>query len=202
MADFHQQSLRNILEPVVFIPGYGNEGFYSFKVSTENLPQTISQIREKCLQFFPGNTFEYFFLDEQFNRQYQDDITFGRLTVVFSGLAIVIACLGLLGLSLYAAVQRTKEIGIRKVLGALGAQPLLLLSKDFIRLIVLSSLIAWPLAWYLMQQWLQNYHYRIDLNPWLFMLPALLVLVIAMLTISFQTIRAARSNPVKALKSE
>ncbi len=202
MENFHQQSLKNELEPVVFIPTYGTNNYFSFKVQPEGIAQTINQVKAKYLQFFPGNTFEYFFLDERFNRQYHDDILFGRLTLTFSVLAIVVACLGLLGLSLYATIQRTKEIGVRKILGASVVSILVMLSGDFIRLILLANLIAWPVAWWVMHKWLQNYAYKIGFTPWFFILPALLVLLTALLTISLQTLRAARSNPADALRYE
>jgi putative ABC transport system permease protein len=202
MENFHQQSLKSELESVVFMPTYGTNNFFSFKVSPENAAQTIDQVKAKYLEFFPGNTFEYFFLDERFNRQYQDDILFGRLTLTFSILAIVVACLGLLGLSLYATIQRTKEIGVRKILGASVVSILVMLSRDFVRLILIANLIAWPVAWWVMEKWLQNYPYKIGFNLWFFILPALLVLIIALLTISLQTLRAARSNPANALRYE
>jgi putative ABC transport system permease protein len=202
MENFHQQSLREALEPVIFLPSYRTGNFYSFKVSPDQLPQTIARIEETYLKFFPGNTFEYFFLEEKFNRQYKGEMTFGRLTVTFSLLTIFIACLGLFGLAILATAQRTKEIGVRKVLGASLTSLLLLLSKDFIRLILLANLIAWPLAFLGIREWLANYAFQIDMSPWLFVLPTLLVLLIALLTVSTQTWKAARSNPVNSLRYE
>jgi putative ABC transport system permease protein len=200
--NFHQQSLREAFEPAMFMPGYRAGNFYSFKVSTNQLPQTIAHIRDAYRRFFPGNTFDYYFLDEKFNRQYKGEMAFGRLTGTFSLLTIFIACLGLFGLSVLATAQRTKEIGVRKVLGASPASLLLLLSKDFIRLILLANLIAWPLAFLGIREWLYHYAFRIEISGWLFVLPALLVLVVALGTVSFQTLRAARANPVNSLRSE
>jgi putative ABC transport system permease protein len=146
--------------------------------------------------FFQGNPFDYFFLDDFFNQKYQADQQFGKVFGLFAALAILVACLGLFGLASFTITQRTKEIGIRKVLGASESNILFLLSKDFATLILLSNLIAWPMAYWGINQWLQNYPYRIGLSPWLFIIPALIVLAIALLTISVQTIRTARSNPL------
>ncbi len=136
-----------------------------------------------------------FFMDEQFARQYKADQQFGSIITSFSVLAVFIACLGLFGLSSYTILQRTKEIGIRKVLGASVMQIVSLLSKDFARIVVVAALIALPVAWWAMQSWLSNYAVRVSLNAWIFIVPVAAILVIALVTVSFQTIRTALSNP-------
>ncbi len=202
VANYHQKSLRSPIEPLIMYPSYGTWSPISVKVKTQDLAQTVEAIRQKYEAFFPGNLFDYTFLNEQFAQQYKDDRLFGKVFGLFSGFAILVACLGLFGLSLYAITQRTKEIGVRKVLGASEGSLLLLLSKDFLRLVLLSNLVAWPLAWWGMHQWLQGYSFRISLSPWLLLVPTAIVLVVAMLTVSLQTLRAARANPVRALRSE
>jgi putative ABC transport system permease protein len=151
---------------------------------------------------FPGNPFSYFFLDEHYNKQYQADQQFGRVFGIFSGLAIFIACLGLFGLSSLTAIQRTKEIGVRKVLGASVNSILTLVSKDYIILMGVAIIMATPLTWWIMSRWLQDFANRISLSWWIFALPSLLVMFIAFITVSFHTIRVARTNPTTSLRYE
>lgn len=202
VKDYHQRSLQNRHEPMVFIGDLSRAEYFSIKINSANSREVIAAVKSNYEVRFPGNPFEYFFLDEYFAQQYQADQQFGQAFAFFAGLAIFVACLGLFGLASFTTAQRTKEIGVRKVLGASVADILLLLSKDFIRLLVIAFLVAVPVAWYVMHQWLQNYAFRTDLTWWLFALPALLVLFIALLTVSFQAIKAAVANPVKALRSE
>ncbi|WP_128546003.1 ABC transporter permease [Larkinella soli] len=202
MADFHQQSLRHRIEPIVFFPYYATGGYYSVKVETADLSRTIDQVKAKYREFFPGNEFTYFFMDEQFNRQYEADRIFGKITSYFSLLAVLIASLGLFGLSSYTITQRMKEIGIRKVLGASITGIVALLSKDFLKLVAVAFLIAVPLAWYGMSQWLKDFAYRIEVEGWIFVAAGVLAGLIAVATVSFQSIRAALMNPVKSLRSE
>jgi putative ABC transport system permease protein len=200
--DFHQKSLRYALEPTALFPYYGTNNWISVKVNPANVTATMAAIKTKYDAFFPGNIFEYFFLDEQFNAQYKDDQLFGKAFTLFAGFAIFIACLGLLGLSLFATSQRVKEIGVRKVLGASASNIVLLLSKDFIRLVIIAFVIASPLAWFIMHRWLQDFAYRIDLSGWIFAGAGLLAVIIALVTISFQAIKAAVANPVRSLRAE
>lgn len=200
--DFHQKSLRYPVEPTLFLPSYGTDNPICIKAETKDVTSTINAIKAKYASFFPGNYFDYYFLDEHFNRQYADDQLFGEVFAIFSGFAIFIACIGLLGLSLFATAQRTKEIGIRKVLGASVSNIILLLSKDFIKLVVVAFVIASPVSWFIMHGWLQNYAYRINISWWLFLAAGLLAVMIALATISFQAIKAAIANPVKSLRSE
>ncbi|HEV9035735.1 MAG TPA: FtsX-like permease family protein, partial [Puia sp.] len=200
--DYHQKSLRYPVEPTMLMPAYSNNSIISVKVNTSDMPATIGAIKKTYDAFFPGNYFDYYFLDDHYNQQYASDRLFGKAFSIFAGFAIFIACLGLLGLSLFATMQRTKEIGVRKVLGASVAHIIVLLSADFIRLVIVSILIATPLAWYIMHRWLQDFAYRIDIGWWVFVVAGLLAVVIALATISWQAARAAIANPVKALRSE
>jgi len=201
-ADFHQKSLRYPIESTIFLPAYSTNNSISINVDPVNLAQTISAIRKKYEAFFPDNLFDYYFLDEKFNEQYKGEQVFGKVFAIFSGFAIFIACLGLLGLSLFNTSQRIKEIGVRKVLGASVSSIVLLLSKDFIRLVLIANIIAFPLAWYVMQNWLKDFAYRINISWWFFAAAVVLAVFIALLTIIFQAIKAAIANPVKSLRTE
>jgi putative ABC transport system permease protein len=200
--NYHQQSLREAYEPLIFrlIPDLA--GPISVKVGPGQLSGTIANIQAGWNRFFPGNPFEYFFLDEHFNEQYKADQRFGQVFGLFTGLAILVACLGLFGLASFATVQRTKEIGVRKVLGASVSQILQLLYKDFALLVVIGFVISVPIAWYVTHQWLQGYAFRTEPEWWLFVLPFAVVLLIALLTVSFQTLKAALANPVTSLRAE
>ena len=150
----------------------------------------------------PARPFSYNFLDDTFNKQYLDEDRFEKLFFNFSILAIFISCLGLLGLASYSTIQRTKEIGIRKVLGASVSGITSLLSKDFIKLVLIALIMASPVAWFGMHKWLQGFAYRINIGLWVFILAGVLAILIALLTVSFQAIKAAVANPVKSLRSE
>jgi len=202
VKDYHQRSLRNRHEPIVFIGDLSRSLYFSLKVSPANVSQTLEAVQETFKTRFPGNPFEYFFLDEYFNRQYQAEGQFGQTFAFFASLAIFIACLGLFGLASFTTTQRTREIGVRKVLGASVPDILLLLSKDFLRLVLIACVIAIPAAWVVMQQWLENYAFRMNLAWWLFVLPGILITGIALFTVSFQSIKAALANPVKSLRNE
>ena len=202
IADFHQKSLRYPLEPLILGPFFSNFSSLSVKVNTADIKNTVAAIKAKYDAFFPGNLFDYYFLDDMYNKQYADDILFGKVFGIFSGLAVLIACLGLLGLSLYTTVQRTKEIGVRKVLGASVSNIVVLLSKDFIKLVLVAFIIASPVAWWVMNNWLNDFAYRISIGAWIFIAAGLLAVVIALATISFQSVKAAIVSPVKSLRSE
>ena len=200
--DYHQKSLRYPVEPTMLMPAYSNNSVISVKINTGDMPATIAAIKKTYDTFFPGNYFDYHFLDDHFNKQYANDRLFGKAFSIFAGFAIFIACLGLLGLSLFATMQRTKEIGVRKVLGASVGNIVVLLSADFVRLVIAAIVIAIPIAWYIMHHWLQDFAYRIDIGWWVFIVAGLLAVAIALATISLQAVRAASSNPVKSLRSE
>lgn len=203
IGDFHLKSLRYPLEPVALMPT--NQGTYSrisIKVDTKDLLATVDAVKKEYTGFFPGNMYDYYFLTEWFNRQYTNDALFGRVFALFAVLAVFIACLGLLGLSLFSTAQRVKEISIRKVMGASVTGLMLLLSRDLIRLVIIAFVIASPIAYYIMHTWLQDFAYRIPVSWWIFALAGLSSLAIALVTISFQTVRVARSNPVAGLRAE
>jgi len=165
------------------------------------MPALLSQIEDKWKGFTPAH-FQYTFMDQDFDAMYRSEQRIGTIFIAFTTLAIVIACLGLFGLAAYAAEQRTKEIGIRKVLGASIANIAGMLSKDFIKLICISIVISTPFAWYFMQKWLQDFAYRINIEWWVFAIAGAAALLIAFITISFQSVKAAVANPVKSLRSE
>ena len=200
--DYHHTSLKENYDKLIFrlIPNASN--FYSIRYNGANTKQVISLAQEKWEQFFPGNPFEYFFLDDRFEEQYKADQQFGTVFTVFAGLAIFVACLGLFGLAAFMASKRTKEIGIRKVLGASVPGILRLLSLDFLKLIIIAIVLAIPITYYGMETWLNTFAFRIDLYWYIFLVPALVVLLIAITTVSFQTSRAARANPVDSLRYE
>ena len=202
VADFHQKSLRYPIEPTILTPALSIQNQISVKIDAKNAAATVAAIKAKYLGFFPGNLFDYSFLDETFNAQYKNDELFGKAFSIFGGFAIFIACLGLLGLSLFATIQRTKEIGVRKVLGASVSNIVLLLSKDFIKLVVIAIGIAIPIAWYILHNWLQDFAYRITISWWIFALSGMAAIIVALATISFQAVKAAGANPVKSLRSE
>ena len=200
--DFHQASLKEAIEPMVIILEGAQTEYYAMKVGADNLPQTLAHVQTTWDEVFPGNPFSYFFLDEYFNRQYQTDQRFSQLIRVFAGLALFIGGLGLLGLSAFTAQQRTKEIGIRKVLGASVGSVILLLSRDFTKLIVIAIGLAVPLSYFVMDAWLSSYASRIRIGAGIFVLAGLFTLLVAWLTVSWQSVRAAVTNPVDSLRSE
>ena len=202
IGDFHQKSLHFAIEPMVLLPTTSTYAPISVKINPQNVKETIKAIKGKYDAFFPGNLFDYVFLDARFNEQYKNDNLFGSVFSIFSAFAIFVACLGLLGLTLFATTQRTKEIGVRKVLGASVANIVVLISKDFLRLVLFAFLIASPIAWYVMHQWLKDFAYRINMSVWIFLFAGSLALIIALATISFQAVRAAMANPVKSLRTE
>ncbi len=202
VKDFNFTSLHRTIEPLSMpLEPYACR-YLSLKVKSENMSATIEEVHQIWNRLAPHRPFLYSFLDEDFAKQYQKDFNFRKLFTTFSCLAIVIACLGLLGLATYAAELKTKEIGIRKVLGASISSIVSMLSKDFIILITISMVIATPIAWYTMNMWLEDFAYHIDIQFWFFILSGVTALIVALLTISAQAIRAALANPVKALKSE
>ncbi len=202
VADYHQESLKQNFEPLSFLYRPSNNGHYSIKIKTENPMGIIAAVKELWDKFFPGNPFEYFFLDDHYNRQYGSDWQFLRMFGLFSLLAIFVACLGLLGLSLFNTIHRTKEIGIRKVLGASFLSILFLLTKEFLKLILLANTVSLPLFYFYLNRWLEKYPFRIDIGWWFFAAPVVLIAAIAFCVISYHSLKAATSNPVKALRYE
>jgi len=199
--DFHFNSLREHIEPLVLFYKQ-DRGALSARVSTTHLPALLSKVGDAWKKLSPHQQLTYSFMDQDFDASYRSEQRIGQLFIVFSTLAILIACLGLFGLAAFAAEQRHKEIGIRKVLGASVSTIVRMLSMDFIRLVVIATLIASPLAWWVMQRWLQDFAYRVDLHWWILGIAGFIAVLIAFITISFQSIRAAVANPVDSLRSE
>ena len=201
VKDFHFASLHTPVEPLILFPGgWGNT--LIIKTSGSNLPGTIAFIEKKWKELAAHRPFEYRFMDEDFQKLYTSETRTGRVFSVFAAIAILLACLGLFGLSAYSAQQRIKEIGVRKVLGASSATIVALLSRDFLKLVMLAVLLAAPLAWYLMNRWLQDFAYRVHVGWWIFIAAAAITLLIALTTVIFQAIKAAIANPVKSLRTE
>jgi putative ABC transport system permease protein len=201
VKDFHFTSLRDQIEPLIFELGR-SRGFVSFKITSENIPATISFLEDKWNEFAPSQPFAYSFLDERFNEMYENEQKLGKIFGVFAFLAIFIACLGLYGLAAFTAEQRRKEIGVRKVLGASIASIITLLSKEFLKLVGIAFLIAAPIAYYFMSEWLQDFENRTNINLMVFLLAGIIALVIAWVTMGFQSWNAARVNPARSLKDE
>lgn len=202
VRDYAQESLKKSYEPLVFRYSSTPGGFYSIKLNTQTVNESMVRVETLWKEFFPGNPFSFFFLDEHYNQQYQADQQFGKVFGLFSGLAIFIACLGLFGLSSLTAIQRTKEIGIRKVLGASVPGILRLVSRDYLALMAVAVVLAVPVAWWVMHGWLQGFASKIVLTWWIFALPSLVVILVAFATISAQIIKAAMVNPAQSLRYE
>ncbi len=202
VANFHQMGLNRSMMPVVFVPKAEINNFYSVKFQTSQARQTIGSLEKIWSKYFPDSPFSYFFLDELFNEQYKSDEMFGKVFGLFSFLAILIACFGLLGLSAYNVLQRTKEIGVRKVLGASIPDILFLLSKDFLLLLGIAFVVAVPVTWWIMNNWLRDFPYRIPISWIVFLMAGIAALTVALAAISLQAIKAAIANPVKSLRTE
>lgn len=200
--DFHNESMKESIQPIAFFLQEYHHEYLMVKMSTNNIAETIDLVENQWNQSFAGNPFEYFFLDDYFNSYYEAEKSFRDLFLIFTVLAILIGCLGLFGLSSYIAVQRTKEIGIRKVLGSSIPGILRLMFKDFLILIGIANLIAWPLSWYVLSRWLENYPYHIEINWFFFVAATVIVILIAFFTISYNTLKTARLDPAKTLKYE
>jgi putative ABC transport system permease protein len=202
VQSFHHMGLQKPIDPQLISLRPNARNAYSIKLQTNDLQGTVASVKTLWSKYFPYDPFNYFFLDDEFNAQYQSDQRFGEMFTLFASLAILIACFGLIGLSAYNILQRTKEVGIRKVLGASVKNVVFILSKDFLALVIVSFIIATPIAWYVMHSWLQDYAFRIEINWWVFGIAGALALLIALSTISYQAIKAAIANPVKSLRSE
>ena len=199
--NFSQQSLRIDYEPLIFFPSAFGE-YFTVNLKMTNLPATIQHIKEKFEISFPGNPFDYFFMDDHFNRQYASDQQFAKVFGLFTGLALFIAGLGLYGLSLFMISQRRKEMAIRRILGATIPHMVGLFSKDFVTLIIIANLITLPIIYFLADQWLDNFAFRIKIGWIMFMIPPLTLLVISITTVALQTIKTGLVNPVKSLRTE
>jgi len=202
VKDFNINSLEGEIVPLSLVMDSGNNTLLNLKVSSQNLSKTLGFIEQKWQEYFPNKAFDYYFMDEFFDRQYKSEKRFASLFLNFALLAIFISCLGLLGLASYSTLQRRREIGIRKILGASAFKIVHLLSADFLKLVAIAIIIATPIAWYGMHNWLKDFAYRIEIPWWIFLAAGVLAIGIALATISFQAIKAAIANPVKSLRTE
>jgi putative ABC transport system permease protein len=201
VKDYHHLSKHKPIEPVIYLGSVSYSNF-TVKTSTANLQSKLDKFQQMYKQIFTGNPWEYFFADEAYEQQYRAEQDLGKIFIAAALVAIFIACLGLFGLAAFAAQQRVKEIGVRKVLGASVTNITTMLSGDFVKLVLVAIVIATPLAWWGMHRWLQDFAYRTDVAWWIFVVAGLAAILIALSTVSLQAIRAARQNPVKALRSE
>jgi putative ABC transport system permease protein len=204
VEDFHFQSLRQKIQPMVFAPFTGDRvgRYLSVRIRPGNVRETLRYMEDTWQTFAGGQAFEYEFFDDHFERIYLTEKRTGRIFLVFSILAVTIACLGLFGLSAFIVERRTKEVGVRKVLGSSTGEVVFLLVKQFLKWVVIANLIAWPMAWFAMRKWLQGFAYQTRLTVWIFILSGILALGIALFTVGYQAIRAARANPVDSLRYE
>ena len=202
LKDFYFMSIQQEIEPFIMLVQHNNPGYLSVKVKTKDFSGALVQIESAFGEIMPDRIFEYSFLDQEFNEQYNNEERFSSVFTFFAIIAIVIACLGLYGLAAFTAQQKVKEIGIRKVLGATESGVVFLLSKDFLKLVLISFILASPIAYYLMDSWLEDFYERVNLRVDTFILAASISVVIALLTVSYQSIKAAVTNPIKSLRRE
>jgi putative ABC transport system permease protein len=203
VKDFHFQDLHHAIQPYGFFLSNSNEYNYLIvHVNTAQMGKTLNFLADKWKALCPDEPFEYTFLDQDFQHNYHAETKTAKIVSWFTGISIFISCLGLFGLAAFAAHQRTREIGIRKVLGASVLNITALLSKDFVMLVLVAMCIASPLAWYCMHKWLDEFAYRISISGWMFVAAGIFAMVVAIITVSTQAIRAGLMNPVKSLRSE
>ncbi len=200
--NYHQATLRDELDPMAFFLNWRANDFFSIKLNTDDYPAVISSIEDKWDEIYPDNPFDFFFLDEFFNRQYKSDVQFNAVFVSFAGLAIFVACLGLFGLVSFTVEQARKEIGIRKVLGASVSRIMLLLARDYAKLIVGAMIIAFPLSFWLMTKWLEDFAYQTTIGAGIFFIGGFFVVVIALLTVSVKSLNVSKTNPAVTLREE
>jgi putative ABC transport system permease protein len=198
--DFHYQTARQKPEPMIFFLDKRQSPLLMVRIVPGQSSRVLPLIQEACKQLSPGIPFRSVFLDETFEQQFNRDRDFLKNISLFAGLAIFIACLGLTGLIAYSIEQRNKEIAIRKILGCRGSKVYQILAMDFVKWVLLANLFAWPAAYLVTRRWLRDFSFRVPFQPWPFLLASLATLVIALGTISFQTLRAARAKPVNALR--
>jgi putative ABC transport system permease protein len=204
--DFHYESFHEPVKPLAMVMLHGTcpwpEAYLSVRIHADNVPETMTYIRKTWDEIMTGTPFEFSFLDTIYNDQYRNEERTGRVFTIFTFFALFVACLGLLGLASFASEQRTKEIGIRKVLGASIPGIVLMMSREFTRWVLLANIVAWPIAYYTMHRWLQSFAYRSDMGWSVFILSGFIALLIALLTVSLQSIKAATANPVDSLRYE
>ncbi|MFT3911703.1 MAG: ABC transporter permease [Ferruginibacter sp.] len=201
VKDYNHKGVQHAIDPIIFYP-QNNSSYFTVRLTTDKVQDKIASLEKIYKSDFPGNPFEYFFVDESYNKLYDSEKQYGNIFSTASLWAIFIACLGLFGLATFTVESRTKEIGVRKVLGASISSIVSLLSKDFIVLVFTAFIIASPIAWYFMNRWLQDFAYRVDIGWWVFFVAGATAIIIALATVSFQAIKAAIANPVKSLRTE
>jgi putative ABC transport system permease protein len=202
VKDYHNASLHQEIQPMVYLVSPSWFRYLSIKINPAATEEALNFLKGKWKELRPGQDFSYFFLDSFVDGFYRSEKRMEKVLKSFTFIAIFISCLGLFGLTAFSAGQRTKEIGIRKVLGASASRIALMLSQDFTKRILLGNIIAWPAAYYFMHKWLQNFAYRIQVNIWVFLLASALAMLIALLTVSYHSVRTALSNPVNSLRYE
>jgi putative ABC transport system permease protein len=204
LDDYHQACLRNTIEPTVFLRhiGHDPDGAYALRINSDDITGMLSRIENKYKEIFPGNEFNYYFLDDVFERLYHSDLTFGQITGMFALIAIIIGWLGLFGLVSYASVQRTKEIGVRKVLGASLYRILSIFSKEFLTLILISIVLALPILYFLMREWMKIYAYRADIGILILLIPTLAITLGTLIVVNFTVFKIANMNPANSLRTE
>ena len=200
--NYHHSSLKESIDPIVFFKTVSQGNYLSLKLNSTNYPKVIASVESIWNKVYPDNPFDFFFLDEFFDRQYKSDGQFNTVFIGFAGLAIFVACLGLFGLVSFTAEQSKKEIGIRKVLGASTEKLVLLFAKDYAALVSIAILIAFPLGYYLMEQWLADFAYRTEIGISVFIIGGIAISLITFFTVSFKSVAAANANPVESLRSE
>jgi len=200
VKDFHFKSLHEAISPLLMVlnPGSG----LIIKTKSKDVAGLLATIKERWKSFGPEDPMDYGFLDDMYNKTYAAEQKTGTILNISALLTILVACLGLFGLATYTAEQRSKEIGIRKVLGASVSQVTTMLSKEFVKLVLISCVVAFPLSWWVMYKWLQDFAYRINISWWMFVVAGIIALLIALITVSFKAIKAALANPVKSLRTE
>jgi len=202
VRNYHQEGLRKEYEPLIFRFFDDANNYYSLKVAPGMNPQALAFAEEQWETFFPQNPFEYFFLEDYYNEQYREETRFGSVFGIFAFLAILIACLGLFGLSSYTTLRRSREIGLRKILGSTSGNAVMLLVRFFIIQVCIAIPLGLGLGYYFMSDWLQNYAYRIRIGWWFILVPVLLVLVITLATVSSQVLKTANVNPAESIRHE
>lgn len=202
IKNYHYRSLQHKIQPLLYIEGYPRNPSYAIRLSPSTATDVLASISTAWKKAYAGNVFKYYFLDKVFDNQYKEDEQAADIVFALTVICILISCSGLFGLSIYSAGRRTREIGIRKVLGATASNVMLLLSRDFLKLAIAGSVIAVPVVYQILNRWLERYAFKMTLDAWLFIVPVMVVLLLVWITISFQTLRAARQNPVESMKYE
>ena len=202
VKDYHQEGLKEANEPLIFRFFRDPTDYYSLRINPLNMQDVLLSVEEQWGIFFPQNPFEYFFLEDYYNEQYRNEIQFGKVFRIFAFLAIFIACLGLFGLSSYTTMQRTHEIGIRKVLGSSSGNAMLLLVRYFLFQVLISVPVGLGIGYYILSGWLRNFAYSIRIGWWFIVIPVLMVVLITIITVGSQVIKTANVNPADSLRQE